>query len=70
MIKRSDASPKSNLNENFKPKKRYFVAMLRLVTIYALFWKSLGKKVLFWSKTVFLGQEVHYYMVFIAYHTE
>ena len=27
------------------------------------FWKSLGKKsVVFWSKTVFLGQEVHYYM--------
>ena len=36
-----------------------------------LTWKYLGKKVLFfWSETVFLGQEVHYYMVYIAYFTE
>ena len=28
------------------------------------------KKCLFGSKTVFLGQEVHYYMVYIAYFTE
>ena len=28
------------------------------------------KKGLFGSKTVFLGQEVHYYMVYIAYFTE
>ena len=35
------------------------------------FWRSLGKKkCLFGSKTVFLGQEVHYYMVYIAYYTE
>ena len=27
------------------------------------------KKCLFGSKTVFLGQEVHYYMVYIAYFT-
>ena len=34
------------------------------------FGKSLGKKVLFWgSKTVFLEREVHYNMVYIAYHT-
>ena len=25
---------------------------------------------IFGSKTVFLGQEVHYYMVYIAYYTE
>ena len=25
---------------------------------------------LFWVKTVFLGQEMHYYMIYIAYHTE
>ena len=30
----------------------------------------MGKKVLFGSKTVFLGQKVHYYVVYIAYHTE
>ena len=35
------------------------------------FWRSLGKKkCLFGSKTVFLGQEVHYYMVYIAYFTD
>ena len=28
------------------------------------------KKCLFGSKTVFLGQEVHHYMVYIAYFTE
>ena len=28
------------------------------------------KKCLFGSKTVFLGQEVHYYMVYIAYYIE
>ena len=49
---------------------RYFVAILRLVVIYALFGKTLGKKSTFWVKTVFLGQEVHYYMVYIAYFTE
>ena len=34
------------------------------------FCKTLGKKCLFRSKTVFLGQEVHYYRVYIAYYTE
>ena len=29
-----------------------------------------AKKVPFWVKTVLLGQEVHYYMVYIAYFTE
>ena len=34
-------------------------------------WRSLGKKSAFLGvKTVFLGQEVHYYMVCIAYFTE
>ena len=32
--------------------------------------KDLQKKVPFWVKTVLLGQEVHYYMVYIAYFTE
>ena len=29
-----------------------------------------AKQVPFWVKTVLLGQEVHYYMVYIAYFTE
>ena len=33
-------------------------------------WRSLGKKSAFWVKTVLLGQEVHYYMVYNAYFTE
>ena len=34
------------------------------------FWRSLGIKVPFWVKTVLPGQEVHYYMVYMAYFTE
>ena len=37
------------------------------VPIYALFEKLWAKKMLFRSKTVSLGQEVHYYMVYITY---
>ena len=47
--------------------------MFRLKICHDLrtFWRSLGKKkCLFGSKTVFLGQEVLYYMVYIAYFTE
>ena len=44
--------------------------MLRFVAIYALFGRLLAKKCCFGSKAVFLGQEVHYYIVYIAYYTE
>ena len=48
----------------------YFVGILRFVAIYALL-EIFGQKMSFFgSKTVFLGQEVHYYMVYIAYFTE
>ena len=64
--------PKSlDWDENFKHKYALFCRKLRFVAIYALFfWRSLGKKVPFWVKTVLLGQKVHYYMVYIAYFTE
>ena len=53
------------------PNIHYFVAILRFVAIYAFFLEIFGqKKCLSGSKTVFLGQEVHYYMVYIAYFTE
>ena len=52
------------------PNIGYFVAISRFVAFYALFGELLTKKVLFGSKTAFLGQEVHYYMVYIAYFTE
>ena len=44
--------------------------MLRFVAIYAIFGNLWAKKVIFGSKTVFLGQEVHYYLVYIAYFSE
>ena len=57
--------------KNFKPEHTLFCRELRFVTIYALFFGDLwAKKVPFWVKTVLLGQEVHYYMVYIAYFTE
>ena len=37
-------------DENFKPKHMLFCRNLRFVAIYALFWRSLGKKVLTWVK--------------------
>ena len=65
------APPKSSdLDENFKPKHTLFFRELRFVAIYALFGDLWAKKVPFWVKTVLLRQEVHYYMVYIAYFTE
>ena len=56
------APPKSlDSDENFKPRHMLYCRELRFVAIYALFGDRFG------SKTVFLGQEVHYYMVYIAY---
>ena len=52
------------------PNMRYFVATLRFVSILALFGRLWAKKCFLGSKTVFLGQEVHYYIVYIAYFTE
>ena len=57
-------------HENFKPEHTLFCRELRFVTIYALFGDLWAKKAPFWVKTVFLGQEVHYYMVYIAYFAE
>ena len=63
--------PKSlDSDENSKPKHTLFYRELRFVAIYALFGDLWAKKVPFGSTTVFLGQEVHYYMVYIAYFTE
>ena len=58
-------------DENFKPEHTLFCRELRFVAIYALFFGDfLATKVPFWVKTVLFGQEVHYYMVYIAYFTE
>ena len=63
--------PKSlDSDENFKPEHTLFCPESRFVAIYALFGDLWAKKVPFWVKTVLLGQEVHYYMVYIAYFTE
>ena len=59
--------PKSlDSDENSKPEHTLFCRELRFVASYALFGDLWAKKMPFWSKTVFLGQEVHYYMVYIA----
>ena len=63
--------PKSlDSDENFKPKYTLFCRELRFVAIYALFGDLWAKKCLFGSKTVFLGQEVYYYILYIAYPIE
>ena len=63
--------PKSlDSDKKFEPKLTLFCRKLRFVAIYALFGDLWAKKCLFGSKTMFLGQEVHYYMVYIAYFTE
>ena len=63
--------PKSlDSDESFKPEHTPFCRELRFVAIYALFGDLWAKKCIFGSKTVFLGQDVHYYMVYIAYFTE
>ena len=63
--------PKSlDSDENFKPEHTLFCRELRFVAI-TQFLEIFGqKKCLFGSKSVFLGQEVHYYNVYIAYLTE
>ena len=63
--------PKSlDSDESFKPEHTLFCPQLRFVAIYTLFGDLWAKKVFFFgSKTVFLGQEVHYYKVYIAYFT-
>ena len=47
------------------PNTRYFVAILRFVKIYGLFGRLVAKNCFFGPKTVFLRQEVQYYMVHI-----
>ena len=50
--------------ENFKHYHKLFCHDLRT------FWKIWVKKVFFGTTTAFPGQEMHYYMVNIAYYTE
>ena len=54
-------------DENFKPKHTLFCRELKFTHFLEIFGQ---RKCLFGSKTVFLGQEVHYYMVYIAYFSE
>ena len=51
---------------HLSPYIRYLVAILRFDAINTLFWRIWA----FMVAKVFLGQEVHYNMVFIAYFTE
>ena len=47
-----------------------FCSDIKICRNLRTFWKTYAKKVFYWVKTVFLGQEVHYYMEYIAYYTE
>ena len=63
--------PKSlDSDENFKPEHTLFYRKLRFVAIYALPGDLWAKKCPFGSKTVLFGQEMHYYMAYIAYYIE
>ena len=57
----------SDSDENFQPEHTLFCRELRFVAILEIFGQN---KCLFGSKTAFLGQEVHYYMVYFAFSTE
>ena len=57
-------------HKNFKPEHMLFCCKLRFVAICALFENIWAKKCFLDKKKVSLGQEVHYYMVYIAYFTE
>ena len=60
--------PKSwDSDENFKPKHLLFFHELRFTHFLEIFGQ---KKWHFGSKAVFFGQEVHYYLIYIAYFTE
>ena len=61
---------KMDSDENFKPEHTLFCRELRFVVISALFRGLVAKKSAFLGQKVFLGQEVHYYVVCIAYFIE
>ena len=63
--------PKSlDSDENFKPEHTLFCRELWFVAIHELLEIFGQTNVPFGVKTVFLGQDVHYYMVYIANFTE
>ena len=69
---REGPSPKSvDSDENFKPTPTLFCRDIKICRHLLTLGNLWAKKVFFFkSKTMFLGQKVHYYLVHIAYHTE
>ena len=66
-------SPKSwTRTKIFSPNIRYFVAILRFVATSTFFLEIFEQKKCFFfgQNSVFLGQEPHYYIVYIAYNAE
>ena len=52
-----------------KSLKKRFCRDFKICRDLHTFWKTLDKKRFFFlTKAVFLGQEVHYFMVYIAYY--
>ena len=66
---REEPSPKSlDSSKNFKPQHMLFCRDIKICCDLRNFWKT--QKKVFLVKDSVLGQEVHYYMAYIAYHTE
>jgi len=62
---------KFGLGRKFLARTYAILSRIKICCNLRTFWRPLGKrKCLFGSKTVFLGQEMLYYMVYIAYFTE
>ena len=62
---------KFGLGRNFLAGTYAILLQIKICRNLLTFWRSLGKKKCqIGSKTVFLGQEVHYNMVYIAYFTD
>ena len=67
---RGAPAEKFGLRQFFLAQTYAILSRIKICRNYALFGDLWAKKCLFGSKTVFLGQELQYYMVYIVYFTE
>ena len=69
---RAFAAEKFGLGQKNLSPNTLFCLNIKIFAIHPLFGRLWARQVIFfWGvKTVFLGQEVHYYMVYIAYHNK
>ena len=68
---RGAPAEKFGLGQKFYAQTYAILSRIKICRHLRTFFGDLwAKKVPFWVKTVLLGQEVHYYMVYIAYFSE